>query len=195
MRLILILFAVLLAGCEQNPWSGYDPQPETGLDPNMSIATLRDLCGEDPRTVLRSAVLEGYVTTSDRANNFYRSFMIDDGTGAVEIRAGMYDLHNTYRLGQRIVVVAGGLTADVNNGLLRLGIAGTAQNPVDYMNHRAVADRYLYRANDFMTPEPDIMKISDLSDRWVGRLVRIGGLSLTPAADTTWAVPAVFSDV
>ena len=162
--------------------------------PTMSIATLRSLYKGDPVSVTgkRSVVVSGNVTTSDREGNFFRSFFIEDETGAVEIRAGLYDLHAVYRLGQQVTVVADSLTLGLTGGVLQLGLASSAYE-TDYMGHRVVVDRHVFRNERFETVTPRPVTPARLDDEWLGTLVRFDGMRLDGAVDTTWALPASLS--
>ena len=104
--------AALLGACGYNEFGPPgDGRPAAPL-PNMTVSSLRSLCADGPIRIEGSgAVLTGYVTTSDRANNFYRSFFVEDRTGALEVRAGLYDLHNMYGLGEQVALRLDGLSA------------------------------------------------------------------------------------
>ena len=87
-----LLVIATLVGCR-----GYDAPTDDGgtpQAPNISIADLHDLCGKGPLNIDEPLVAGGYVTSSDRAGNFNRTFTIEDPTGGMEIMAGLYDLHN-----------------------------------------------------------------------------------------------------
>ena len=104
--------ALLAAGCGYDDFGEPHPADETAPLPNMSVATLRERCAVGPVAFSGSGVvLSGYVTTSDRADNFYRMLMLEDNSGAVEVCAGLYDLHNDYPVGCRLTLSADGLTA------------------------------------------------------------------------------------
>ena len=104
--------ALLAAGCGYDDFGEPHPADETAPLPNMSVATLRERCAVGPVAFSGSGVvLSGYVTTSDRADNFYRTLMLEDNSGAVEVCAGLYDLHNDYPVGCRLTLSADGLTA------------------------------------------------------------------------------------
>ena len=117
--------ALLAAGCGYDDFGEPHPADETAPLPNMSVATLRERCAVGPVAFSGSGVvLSGYVTTSDRADNFYRMLMLEDNSGAVEVCAGLYDLHNDYPVGCRLTLSADGLTAALDDGLLRIGLRG-----------------------------------------------------------------------
>lgn len=186
---LLLLFSNI--SCDYDRFNAPNQKPNSVPVTTMDIATLRTFYQDDPVWVVgqRSVVVSGYVTTSDQAGNFYRSIFIEDETGAVEIRAGLYDLYATYRLGQQVTVVADSLTLGMTNGVLQLGL-GSAAYETDYMNHRVVVDKHLFRGERFEEVIPRPVKAGQLNEEWLGTLVRFDGVHLDGGVDTTWALPA-----
>ena len=88
LRLSLLLFALLAAGCYDDagvPAPKNDPLPEA----NLSLPDLSARCGDTPVRIVQDIVVAGRVTTSDEAGNFIRSVVLqEDGTG-VELMAGL----------------------------------------------------------------------------------------------------------
>ena len=86
LRLSLLLFALLAAGCYDDagvPAPKNDPLPEA----NLSLPDLSARCGDTPVRIVQDIVVAGRVTTSDEAGNFFRSVVLqEDGTG-VEVLA------------------------------------------------------------------------------------------------------------
>lgn len=185
--ILLLLFA---CSCSYNRFDEPESDPVTLPLPNMPLGTLRALYPGYPVEVSgREIVLSGHVNTSDEASNFYRSFIVEDGSGAVEVRAGLYDLYHRYAPGQQVVIAANGLTLGMENGVLQLGLASD-RYPTDYMDHRTVIERYVYRGEELRKVHPRLAEPRELRPEWCGTLVRIDGLSLAVEADTTWALPA-----
>ena len=175
-RSYLILFLILLGGC------GYDKlEIDPGLDDgesslsNVLLADLRSYYRGGPTQLNRDIVVAGYVTATDRSGNFYRTFLIEDESGAVEIMAGFYDLHNIYHRDQRIVVRAKGLTLGCERGVLQLGLAARegSSYQTDYFGHRLVMERYVYRDSVFCESDPRVIRVSELSEDLCGCLLRI----------------------
>ena len=146
--------ALLAAGCGYDDFGEPHPADETAPLPNMSVATLRERCAVGPVAFSGSGVvLSGYVTTSDRADNFYRTLMLEDNSGAVEVCAGLYDLHNDYPVGCRLTLSADGLTAALDDGLLRICLrGGSATEPVAPMESPAIVRRHLLRTGETILP-------------------------------------------
>ena len=88
MRGLLLVIAALLAGCYD---SSFGERPRTD-EPTLPTTTIRELRTrfEGATLVVESAVtVRGRVTTSDRSENFYRSFCIEADGAALEIMAGL----------------------------------------------------------------------------------------------------------
>lgn len=194
-RLCNILIAIMLSGCNYN---SFDPvvysEPEIPLA-NTTIAQLKSLYQGSPTDITDTEIIiSGYIITTDKSNNFYRTFIIDDGTAAAEIYAGLYDLHNNYKQGQRVTVLAKGLCMAANNGMLQLGVRGSnPKYPVDYISHAGVLKQHILRHNESSIITPATLLIKDLNDKAIGRLVTVRNIRTYYATDTTWAVPASVS--
>lgn len=179
-RVLCILFCSLVVGC------GYDRfgPPHMDLDeppfPNVTIAQLRSQYGGVPLHLAGSGVVfAGCVTSCDRAGNFSRSIVIEDGTGAIEIMAGLYDLHSAYPRSQTITVIPDSLVLGMRNGMLQIGLPSIdGYNDVGYMQHRLIVDRHLFRSQIYDPVVAVKVNIGELSDEMMGCLVRIEGMVL-----------------
>lgn len=180
----------MLASC------GFDRfgDPGFGFDDdaafNSRISTLSELYAAGTFTVEHDIVVEGRVTANDLSGNFFQAFMIEDVTGAMEINAGFYDLHNFYREGQRVIVKTKGLALGSYNGVLQLG---RAVNPyssyrVESFGNFSVIDRYVSRTGSIEPLVPETRDIASLAAGDCGRLVRIAGLAAASGEPgQTWA--------
>ncbi len=182
----ILIIAALLAGCREYSTPGF---PDETVYTDMDIANLRSYYHERA-VVSRDAVIAGRVISSDKAGNFYNTFFIDDGTGAVEIMAGMSDLHATYHPGQRVVVSIKGLAVGWNNGVIQVGLPPEPGNryATGYFYHPAVIRKYISAERDIEAVLPMETAIGELNTDMCGRLVRIGGLTIDAASTAeTWA--------
>lgn len=180
---------MLVSGCGDT-FSDPDLTPEW-CEPTLTIGEmLRFYDGENPLTFTENYRIGGVVTASDESGNFYRTFMVDDHTGGVEVMAGLYDLHTLYPVGRLVSINLRGLTlAQTSGGVFQLGFRSLPSSgyPVDYIGHSALLEKYVLRGGvntEFQVPDP---AVSDLDDSWLGRLVRIRGLELRGGGETTWA--------
>ncbi len=187
-RHILICCAALFAaGCTR--YSAPDFPDHTEY-PEVTIGDLRWYYRHGSATISDGVVIAGRVVSNDKAGNFYNTFFIDDGTGAVEIMAGMSDLHAVYHPGQRVSVRAKGLAVGWSNGALQMGLPPEpgSGHATGYFYHPAVIRRYVSAERDIETVAAIETDIASLTADMCGRLVRISGLTLDEnSAAETWA--------
>lgn len=107
--------------------------PEASMQPNTSIAALKELYWENDRnycsTILplddSDMIIKGRVVSSDSTGNIFKNVVIEDGTAALTIAINAYDLYESYQYGQEVVVNVTGLQIGGYNGLMQLGAEST----------------------------------------------------------------------
>lgn len=189
--LTLMTMVTILSGCNYNSFDTVlYSEPEIPLA-NITISQLKSLYQGIPTDITDTEIIiSGYIITSDKSNNFYRTFIIDDGTAAAEIYAGLYDMHNNYKQGQRVTVLAKGLRMTVNDEMLQLGIRSHNSNyAIDYIGHAELLKQHVLRHNESTIITPTTLSIKNLTEEMTGRLVTIRDITVAYAADTTWALP------
>ncbi len=179
-----------MSGCGYDRYGDME-RVETALPlPNAPIAYLRRCADEGRGRPEDGMVLAGYVTSSDREGNFYRSFFVQDYSGAAEIKAGLWNLYNTYQPGRRVVVKCSGLAVGLYEDVVQLGMI-----PDDW-DYRAVSefgsavllDDYVIRDTVFGMPAPvEVWKAAELKPEMCGMLVRMNSVSLGRDTLLSWA--------
>lgn len=206
MRGVLIsILTLIITGC-----NNYDmPIIDGDITPRTTpIASLRQQVGTTSGVVIdKDIVIQGRVTSSDRDGNFYRTLIIEDESGAMELSINQYDLHTQYPEGILLSLHLQGCATDYNFGILR---AGGKTQPYDYydvtyLSSREVIERVVERSLDVAPITPRITTINELGLEECGELIRIEGLKLqhTTSIDTlqgmtldnaTWQGYALFFD-
>ena len=188
-RLELILLALSLTGC----YDSFGPPRESERPcppPNRDIADLHDLYYGQTVLIREPVVLRGRVTSDDTAGNFYRTLVIQDGTGGVEIMAGLSDLHTSYPVGYAVTVVAEGLVLGERYGVLRLGLPPLPGDPwPDYIGSQALVDRCVIRGDGPQPVAVPIVPLGRLTESLCGMLIEIPGLVLQPDPQQPEGVP------
>lgn len=178
---IAILIVIVAMGCRDydEPNTIKDVPPST----NISIGELRNLVGNKTKHIEQELVIGGYVTSSDEAGNFYRTFTIEDYTGGVEIMAGLYDLHNLYPMGHYVIVKLQGCTVAPHYNVLQAGLAAKSYSnyPTDYFTSRPVIDKHVACYDVVRHVTPATQTIPTLEGSMCGRLVTIDNLTLCTA--------------
>lgn len=177
---IALIVCLLLIGCEEFKEPQIHPTP---LTTNLSIKELRTLCGERSLLIDKEYIIGGYVTSCDKAGNFYRTFCIEDFTGGVEIMAGLYDLHNNFPLGHYVTVKLNGCCVAPHRKVLQIGLPAKSYSPypTDYFYSRVVLDKHLNCYDKTIDLTPSQLSINSLQEDMCGRIVEISGLKLCSA--------------
>lgn len=161
---------------------------------NIAIADLHAILGGRTVIIDQDIIIGGYVTSSDKASNFHKTFMIEDASGGAEIMAGLYDLHNIYPEGYYITVNLKGCATGEQLGVMQIGLPAASYSyyPTDYFASRAVIDKYIKRYNIQRDVAPLPLSIEELTPSHCGRLVNLGGL--TASLQGVWSGYQIFTD-
>lgn len=190
--------ALLLAGCYDSPFG----EPDSGGREQIAtetIAQLRARYAGTPFTVASDIIVTGTVTSSDLAENFYRTLCIEDAEAGLEVMAGIDHLHNDFPAGCRVILYLKGLTLAESRGMLQAGRPPAAGSgyATDYLGSRTALSAVLVRNGEtLLTATPARLTIPALSKERCGALVRIDGLRYTPEdlSPATWAGYKRFTD-
>ena len=187
LRYILLFATLLIVGCDYDRFDPIEPRDETEWVPNAELSDVRHSFAV-ATTIREDMVITGRVVTSDEGGNFYRTLVIEDATGALELMIGMDYLYRTYPVGSLLAVRLQGLAIDEYNGVLRVGLQPESWDyrTTSYMSHQAIVDRYVYRANSLVAPEPKRLSAGELTKHLCGRLVTVENLRADDEA-ATWA--------
>lgn len=199
-RIIAFLTATVLlsAGCGDSRFG--DPGDSgTRQAVNETLAGLRTRYAGTPFTIGSDIVVAGTVTSSDHAENFYRTLCIEDNEAALEVMAGIDHLHNDFPVGCRITLRLNGLRIGETRGVLQAGRppAPGSGYVTDYIGSRPALAAALVRSGETLNPPtPALRKIAELRPELCGTLVRIDGLRYTPEdlTSATWAGYKRFTD-
>ena len=173
---IITAVAVFVLGCKD-----FDsPQEDSALPEatNISIGDLHKSIGSRTIDITDEIIIGGYVTSSDQASNFYKSFTIEDATGGAEIMAGIYDTHNIYPIGTYLTIHLNGCSLGEHYGVMQVGLKAAAYSgyPTEHFASQVLLDRHIRRYDivRHITPRP--IEIKALTPALCGSLVSIGPL-------------------
>lgn len=140
-------------------------------------------------------IIEGYVSSSDESGNIFKKVYIEDATGGIYIGIDAYDLYQSYKPGQKVVMDVTGLAVGGYGGAMNIGLlnASGAPNriPTDEVEKYAQVDGLPGVETQVQPMEislGDISKISPLTTEglaYVNRLVRINGVKFQNAGKQT----------
>lgn len=201
---ITVLCAALLAGgCGYDDFGPYTPSDEDIVPANIDIGRVMELYSGEVVTVYDDLVIGGYVSANDKSGNFYNTFIIEDPTGAIEVKAGLYELHTAFPMGRYVAIKCKGLCVSDYNGVLQLGLPPEAgSNYTKYFDSRHILNLYVFYSDRYKAVEPTEIGVAGLHEKMCGRLVTIDGLRFvsdeaegedarpeTRSGQATWATP------
>lgn len=191
--LTMALLAISITACVKTEFD----QPPVGGDGqdipvNTTIQQLKsyhevnggfDLLTED-------LVIGGTVVMDDRTGNYYKSIVIQDSTGGIEVKFSNGFLYNRYPVGRKIYIKCKGLMLTDYNNLIQLigGVLVENGQPTDFGLTENQERNNIVRGFLGVPPAPKVVSIAQLNQNLVNTLVTLEGVQFTKA-DTAqvWA--------
>lgn len=171
--LLTIGAALLFAGC------GYDrhePTPEKGPQPlphaTHSIAELHKMYRSGGNLIAEPVVVRGVVATSDRKGNFYRSILIQDETGGIELKMGLVNMYLFFQEGHEVAVRCQGLTLGKYGEVVNLGWRSLEDKYENGFVPERLVTKYV-QAGPYVGIEPKTLTIEQLDKQYCNMLVRL----------------------
>ncbi len=184
--LFLTLLASLFNGCvktdiDEPPYNTNYPSYKA----NFSVKDLRALhTNGEFETINDDYLIKAVVVADDKSGNYFKTLVVQDSTGGMELKVNAAGLFNTLPVGRRIYLKIKGLTLGDYNGNFQIG-GGTY---IDASNNLRLAgieepviDDYIIKAEFNVPITPKISTINDLGDADINTLVKIEGLEVSDA--------------
>ena len=201
-RNIIIIFAaaIFFMGCNNWEEPEFQAPQYVGPAPNKTIKELLDRHVNVGSYVLDSIcsytdtfIVDGIVVSTDEGGNYYKSLVIQDETGAIEIQLDQNGIHNYYPIGQRVVLDCRGLIIGDYHNKFQVGWEYETYS-VGRINSMCIGD-YLYADGvpslDSL-PEPlTVDQIDFTSYNDVGKLVKLENCQF---AEESWGKPFSYND-
>ncbi len=163
----------------------FDQPPTDGTDPGLTVTTTiaelkaKHVSGQY-ETINEDLIIKGIVVADDASGNWYRTFVIQDETGGIEVLTDLRDSYVFYPRGREIYVKLNGLVLGDYNNLIQLG--GYVAQDLTLGPIVEVTD-YLVKGVKKDPPAPKVKKITELTLADVSTLITLEGVQFT-AADT-----------
>ena len=136
--LLVFLAGACMAACYDSGF-GSPGKTENAGPVSETIANIRSRYLGVPFAITSDISVRGTVTSSDAAENFYRTICIEENSAALEIMAGIDRLHNDFPIGCRVALHLKGLTVAESRGVLQVGNAPAPGSgyDTDYIGSKA----------------------------------------------------------
>ena len=191
----IISLVFLLVGCYN---TADKPLINPSLSrPNTTVAMLRsEIMGTRGATIRDDVVVRGRVVSSDEEDNFYKSIVVEDATGAVEVKTGLSTQAAIYPEGVELTLLLQGCYANYYRGVLQVGVEVEEYDymSVEYIGSREGVDLVVQRGVSVEPLSPRRMRICDLQKDMCGCLVRVEALTLVAASSVDTLMDMTLDD-
>jgi len=171
-RISLAAVCAFFAACGSPTALEYAGGPD-----EISIAHLRSMARGVSTPVRDDISVRGRVTANDAYGEFYKSIVVEDATGGIEILFDHNALRTLFPLYAEITVQCQGLALGRYGGMVELGAPPAGEYAADRIAASEIWRFAVRRAeNDAAVEFPEIA-ISALSPEYIGRTVVVRGLS------------------
>lgn len=176
---VLIVVSALFGGC----YNRHNDAPVTKFaeGANSTLGALGELCANGLYAIDWDMICVGRITSSDSEGNFYRSIVVEDESGAVEIKLGLYNIASQYPEGLLVALHLNNTATLFENGVIQIGLPPQSfdESPRE-MESQAVIDNHIVRSNSVNHTTPLVCNIAGLDNGLCGRFVALENLHYAP---------------
>lgn len=178
-RTAILISALCLLGCSPK-------QPEYGdYESTVSIAYLKSLCRGSSYAITDDISICGSVVANDRLGEFYKSIVIVDDSGGIEVSIDKHDIYLDLPLHSRITIFCSGLSLGRLGGKIELGAHPTGNYPVDGISADQFSHYFKTEASGANT-SPVERTIGSLTAADISSYVVFRNLHLTGEQHDAW---------
>ena len=177
-RIVALLFlANVLVGCVAD--NDFETPNIQCFEPNLKVTStitqVKDMYSfGGPKVIENDLIIEGYVVSSDKSGNIYKSISIQDKpenpTSAIKISIDQTNLYTKFNVGRKIYVKLKGLAVGYSFGSIQIG---TAVNGELGRISAFEVDKYIVRSCDEALVVPKKVGISELNESMLEMLIEL----------------------
>lgn len=160
-------------------------------EPNITIPELKLLYEGQRLQITDDLVIGARVVANDESGNYYKTIVIQDEEGGIEMKINDYDLFNAFPLGQEIFIKCKDLYLDTYGGVIQLGSIYESGGQWLFGGIQpAVLGNYVVFGTSVEPVQPTLVNIGGLNDSKLGMLIQMDEVQFVEAElGTTWADP------
>lgn len=178
--ILLIIVATLLA-CSDSV-ARFDEAPH-GV---VTIAHLKSLAKSESYTITDDISIEGYVVANDLFGEYYKSIVISDESGGIEIAIDTNKTATQFPISARVVVYCSGLTIGDYGGRLTLGAAPAGHYTVDRISAKDISRYFLVDKSAPKAIGPTRLNINEITEKHIGNYIRLDDVTFASQAGMSW---------
>lgn len=177
-RVATVLCSLLLAvACVSGTKPEYSELPDDGAESGLvSIAYLKSRCNGLSTTITSDLSIKGTVVANDLFGEFYKTLVLVDKSGGVEISIDRESLCDDFPLYANVSVICNGLAVGRVGGKVVLGAQPTGEYTTDRIADDDVSKYLHWYDNDISLVEPRRAKISELGVEHISDYILFEGV-------------------
>lgn len=147
-------------------------------DQIVSIAHLKEMSGRGPVRIDADIYIHGTVVSDDLAGNIYKSIVLEDATGGIEVKVDLEKIYTVAALGRgrTVIVRCNGLALGTYGGSLQVGQPSASAYQVDPIDAAQLFSYFIAPDDDQKEIRLHLLDRSTLSARYVNCYVRLAGV-------------------
>lgn len=171
-RLPITLISLIAAvACDVSSSLEY-PENGNGSNPKaVSVAYLKSLCRSGIYDITEDMTISGTVMANDWLGEYYKSIVVLDDTGGIEIDINQSALYRTIPVYSRVTVFCNGMTLARVGGKTVLGAHPTGDFPVDGIDGGLISRYVRIDSESGDDRKPAIHRFSEISAADIGAFV------------------------
>lgn len=182
-KFLLLIF--LFAGCVKE--GDFETPKVDCTEPELTATTTIQQVKEmytfgGAKIIETDIILEGYVVSSDKSGNIYKSVSIQDKpenpTAAIKISINQTNIYTKYNVGRKIYVKLKGLAVGYSFGSVQIGVA-TGDGLAGILGSEL--DKYILRSCEVAEIIPKKVAIADLNKNMLEMLIEIENVQFKSA--------------
>lgn len=180
--IIISLSLMLATSCSDATSGEYASRPHG----TVSIAHLKTMATTTSRLITDDISIEGYVVVNDLFGEYYKSIVISDESGGIEICVNSDHTATDFPVSARIVVQCSGLAVGSYGGRVMLGAAPQREYTVDRIAESDFCRYFIVDCNNPYAPQPTPITIAELNASHISNYVSISDVSFTTQSGMRW---------
>ena len=155
----------------------------------VGIDYLKSLSNGRSTPIDKDIFIQGFVVANDLYREYYKSIVVTDETGGIEIDIDKHSLNAEIPIYSLVAISCNGLALGRTAGKTTLGALPTSEYATDRIKPADI-DRYIRVFDSLAMPDPLEITVGELSAEHITRFVFIRGLEAAEQAQgLTWCDP------
>lgn len=184
-RIVCLLTNILLlcaVSCSDATSGEYNDRPKG----TVSIAHLKTMAKSASTAIVDDISIEGYVVANDLFGEYYKSIIVSDASGGIEVSVDLQRTATEFPISARVVIHCSGLAIGSNAGRLVLGAQPESEYTVDRISADDISRYILVDTDNPREVEPTPLVINELTAAHIGNYVVIKTLNFGDQIGKTW---------